>query len=407
MEVNANDIESSCRTCLQQSTNLKPLFETFYKEAPLAKILILITPELTIDKSDTRLSHLICECCRLSAINAYKFQQMCVDNDKRIRLLIQDQVKNDIKTEEATGEATQESLGMIEKIESPLGINLQDASNDVLLDELKPMEDNFDSDSPDQSNDDTDTDSSSESSESDIKLSCESCEKNFSTVEKLELHIKRNHEVRKSRSAGSEDIESSDNDEDDSEKIFTCDTCPKKFKKPSLLARHIKTHDPNKRPHECAKCQKRFPSQVALVRHDILHSELVERSKINSPEPQDFCCVVCGRLFKSPESLMSHLKSHKNKSEEDQEYTCKLCHDVFPTFTDIVRHSKNHIENATHQCAICNKLFVVGDELIDHFLRHKGMKPHQCPVCEKSFLKLHKLNVHMRIHSEDKVRFSI
>lgn len=46
---------------------------------------------------------------------------------------------------------------------------------------------------------------------------------------------------------------------------------------------------------------------------------------------------------------------------------------------------------------------MVGDELIDHFLRHKGMKPHQCPVCEKSFLKLHKLNVHMRTHSDDKV----
>lgn len=196
----------------------------------------------------------------------------------------------------------------------------------------------------------------------------------------------------------------------------------KKFKKSSLLARHIKTHDPDKRPHECRKCNKRFPSKVGLVRHEIIHSELVERSAIKRAEGQHFSCVICSRSFKSSELLSSHLKSHKSKSIEEQEYTCKLCHDTFPSFSDIFRHSKNHVENATHQCAICNKLFVVGDELIDHFLRHKGMKPvncfifclvthkidflsiqHQCPVCDKSFLKLHKLNVHMRTHSDDKL----
>lgn len=85
------------------------------------------------------------------------------------------------------------------------------------------------------------------------------------------------------------------------------------------------------------------------MRHDVLHSDLVERSKLNRDETQEFICVVCGRTFKTPDSLSSHLKAHKNKSVENHEYKCKLCHDVFPTFSDILRHSKNHIENATHQ----------------------------------------------------------
>lgn len=399
------DIESSCRACLQASSDLEPLFETLFEDVPLSKLFICINPNVgKIEKND-QLSNLICRECTANAINAYKFQQMCESNDKKIRTLIESHFKfdidNTIKTEEeGSGEISQDGLSLIEKIEE----HLQSDSNDVMMTELKPLSDEYDSEQ-DISNEDSDEDSSIDSEEEIAESSnynCDSCSKSFSSVRKLERHLKNDHQVRKSKSVGSEDNDSSSGD-DETTKIFTCDSCPKKFKKPSLLARHIKTHDPNKRPHECSKCQKRFPSQVALVRHDILHSELVERSKINRPDPQDFSCVVCGRTFKSAESLTSHLKTHKNKSPENQEYTCKLCHDVFPTFTDITRHSKNHIENATHQCAICNKLFVVGDELIDHFLRHKGMKPHQCPVCEKSFLKLHKLNVHMRIHSDDKV----
>lgn len=122
---------------------------------------------------------------------------------------------------------------------------------------------------------------------------------------------------------------------------------------------------------------------------------MVEKSKLDRDETQQFVCIICGRNFITPDCLSSHLKAHKNKSsEENQEYKCKLCHDVFPSFQDIFRHSKNHIENATHQvrllhpycftffcdtysffafkCTICNKFFYLNDEIIDHFLRHKG-----------------------------------
>lgn len=408
MEISAFDIATSCRTCLLTSSNLESLFETFFENLPLSKILNLINPSLKIDQDD-KLSHQICEDCRTNAINAYKFQQMCSSNDKRIRTLIESEMKfvvdvvESIKTEETGSEVNhQDDLNILAKIEGSLDISMQsNNSNDVMLTEMKPIEEDFESETPDMSNEDSDSMSSSASDDDNKneKYSCDSCNKQFTSNRKLDSHMKNTHQ--KSKSAGSED-ESSD-DDDDTMKTFTCDLCPKMFKKPSLLARHIKTHDPNKRPHECPKCQKRFPSQVALVRHDILHSELVERSKIPRHEAQTFSCVICGRCFKSYESLSSHLKSHKSKTSDEDEYACKLCLDVFPTFSDITRHSKNHIENATHQCAICNKLFVVGDELIDHFLRHKGLKPHQCPVCEKSFLKLHKLNVHMRIHSDDKV----
>lgn len=366
------DIKSLCRTCLQPSPNLESLFETLFDNSTLSKLLVQVTPSLINPSFDDKLSNYICGECRSNAINAFKFQQMCVDSERRIRSLIDGEMtfENEIKTE-VGGDISQDGLSMMGKLEATFGNDLQGDSSDVLLTELKPIEEDDD----EFDNDDTDSSESNSGSDDDDvnrikKYNCDSCSREFRSARKLEQHVMNEHQ--RSKSAGSEDNESSE-DDDETAKIFTCDSCPKRFKKPSLLARHIKTHDPNKRPHECSKCQKRFPSQVALVRHDILHSELVERSKINRPEAQ-FSCVICSRLFKSPESLSCHLKTHKNKSPEDQEYTCKLCHDVFPTFTDITRHSKNHLENATHQCAICNKLFVVSDELIDHFLRHKGTR---------------------------------
>lgn len=377
MEVSSVDIEASCRACLSPSDNLESIFTSLSddKTLQISEILSHLISEIPEIKPGDGLSERICETCRINAVNAYKFQEMCRDSDKHAREILE--IRGNIKIEILNDDKK----------------SYESIDGDVLMSDLKPLDDEFETETLD--NYDDDEDSNEDSSTSDGKrFSCDSCDVQFESEKKLDQHMKSEH--------GDEE-DSGDSDEE-SPRIYSCDLCPKKFKKPSLLSRHLKTHDPNKRPHECSKCQKRFPSQVALVRHDILHSELVERSKINRTEPQEFLCVVCGRNFKSSESLTTHLKTHKSKSPEDGEYTCKLCHDTFPTFTDILRHSKNHIENATHQCAICNKLFVVGDELIDHFLRHKGMKPHQCPVCEKSFLKLHKLNVHMRTHSDDKVR---
>lgn len=405
MDLKAIDIKSLCRTCLQASENLSLLFNTLLddescQKSLLSDILKSAVPDLILSPQDQ-----ICSECQKNAIALYRFQKMCLDNEKKIRKALLD---SQIKTESA-GEVSQDALHLMGKIETSLENSLQSDSNDVTLTELKPLDDEFESDSPDESGEDSeDSMPSSEDDDSkEKKYNCDSCSKGFNSSGRLERHIKFTHQRDKSKSAGSEDDSSDDND-DEATKIFSCDLCPKKFNKPSLLARHLKIHDSSKRPHECPKCQKRFPSQISLVRHDIIHSELVERSRINRPEPQEFICVICGHNnFSSPELLSSHLKTHRNKSEETQEYACKLCNDAqtFPSFTDITRHSKCHIENSTHQCVICQRLFVIGDELIDHFLRHKGMKPHQCPVCEKSFLKLHKLNVHMRIHSDDKVRW--
>lgn len=422
--VNSMDIRNSCRTCLQPNIHLESVFESYFDNLQFSKVLMLCAP-ISVDEQDG-LSPQICEGCRINTINAYKFQQQCILSDKNIRIIIESQIKNDISAIKSIKTEDLEVLvdpgdhdDFTQKIVTTLDVETTNENEVMLTDALKQLDSEFESEtssiSAHDNSSDSSSNSSSEASEAEdeeygddgaksdkIKsFPCQSCNKSFKSSTKLSRHFKNRHQSMKKSQQLQDDDE--DDDSDDSKKIYTCDVCPKTFKKPSLLARHVKVHDPNKRPFECQKCDKRFPSQVALVRHDILHSDLVERSKIHRVEPQEFVCVICARSFKSPESLSSHIKAHKSTSEEVHDYPCKICSEIFPTFTEIIRHSKNHIENATHQCAICNRMFAVGDELIDHMLRHKGLKPHQCHICEKSFLKLHKLNVHLRTHSDDKV----
>lgn len=308
-------------------------------------------------------SYFICQSCSESIVATVKFQKMALESEKSIRTLLdQDLFDNTIKTEDA-GEISQDALSLIDKIET----TIDPSYSNVMITE------DFETDSEISGSD-------AEARDEDVDKTGDSF--SFHSRSKISHHVVN--------------LKTSE-DEDETAKIFNCELCPKKFKKPSLLSRHVKIHDKNDSMiHECQTCVKRFPSQVALLRHSIIHSELVERSKINRIS-QDFSCVVCGRTFKTPESLSSHLKSHRSKSTESKEIICKLCSEVFPK-ENIIRHSKDHIENATHQC--CNKLFVIGDELIDHFLRHKKIKvciTRNCLRFELKFLNMKKHTIKLYI----------
>lgn len=332
MEIQTIDVKNVCRCCILPTSDLELAFETFYENELLSKILLDVGK---IEIKNDGLSNSICQNCKLAAINAYKFQQMCIESDRSLRILI-GSLSNEnhqdpavVKEEDIQLQPQPEPL-----IEDMKQLEPEDLEYDI-ADESENFNDN-------ESNSDIENDSI----DSAIKelYECSNCSRRFKSKTNLEGHFSKCQQL--SNDVINED--ESDEEEDDKQE-YPCTQCSKVFKKASLLARHKKAHDPNKKPHECSKCNKRFPSNVALMRHDILHSDLVERSRLNRDESQEFTCVVCGRAFKSPDNLASHLKAHKNKANENHEYKCKLCHDIFPSFSDLLRHSKNHIENATHQ----------------------------------------------------------
>lgn len=394
MEIQTIDVKNVCRCCILLTSDLELVFDMIYENELFSKILFDVG-KIEIAKDDI-FSTAICQNCKIAAINAYKFQRMCMESDKSLRILIGS----------FSNESSQEDPGVIKDEYQ------QTQSDNILIDDMKIVEtDGLEFEATEENYIENESDSDIENNSTSVTTEiteiyeCSNCSKTFKSNTKLENHLRKCQQQLNDVIVGGNSNEEEESEEEEDEKQgYSCTECSKVFKKKSLLSRHTRSaHNPNKKPHECSQCNKKFPSNVALMRHGVMHSDLVERSKLNRDASQEFTCVICGRTFKTHDNLTTHLKGHKNKSREnDDEYVCKLCNDVFSTFSDILRHSKNHIENATHQCAICNKLFAVGDELIDHFLRHKGMKPHECPICQKSFLKLHKLNVHLRTHSEEK-----
>ncbi|KAG5672594.1 hypothetical protein PVAND_002710 [Polypedilum vanderplanki] len=402
MEVTSIDVKNVCRCCILPSNDLEPIFESFY-ENDLPKILSCITSGKIEPKIDDDLSILICQNCKLTAINAYKFQQMCIESDRSLRILI-----GNCEVEDPA--IDNEQILMIEKQEP------NEVCTEVILEQSKPVEEDEGSEIEAVVTEEANESENDDPADGQHELfECTLCIKSkyFTTEQKLENHVSKCHQQLSNKEETDMAIQEEDLEEDESndedydngnQSEYSCSQCSKTFKKASLLTRHKKlVHETGKKTtHECTKCNKRFSSSSTFKRHDILHSDLVEKSKLARHESQEFICIICGRSFKTPDCLASHLKVHKSKCEEDQEYSCKLCHDIFPSFSEIIRHAKNHIENATHQCTICNKLLALNDDIIDHFLRHKEMKPHVCPVCQKSFIKLHKLNVHLRTHSEEK-----
>lgn len=371
MEVTTIDVKNVCRTCLLPSSDLEVIFTAYFENDSIIKILGDVG-KIEI-KIDDNLSNFICQNCKEAAINAYRFQQMCMESDRSLRILIgncDQDVENETKIiEQDTGA---ENIS-VEK--------LMDDNDDNILD-LDEMHDDIiyedESDYDEQEEDELDgEEESSEGNEStEVIFNCTECSKLFHSNEKLKKHKAKQHEGQKqAQEMNDEEEEESEDDNDGkgSKNKWACKDCDKVYKRKNILDRHRRfTHGYVKRPHRCLKCDKAFPYSSALTRHEILHSDIVERSKLKRDEAYIFVCVICAREFNLPELLTSHLKSHKSKGEDDQQFTCKLCHDDFSSYSDILRHSKNHIENATHQCSICNKLLSIGDELIDHFLRHKG-----------------------------------
>ena len=377
MELSAVDVKNSCRTCLLPSLDLESIF-SYHNDLQLARILMNCVP-INISENDG-LSANICTECKVSTINAYKFQQICITSDRQIRILIDKEIHEDlsstshIKIEKGL-ESDGEDTG---KIEPSLAVTIINNDLSAILENSEEIHDseefdeqssisNYNSDggdSGDSSGKDLDADVTTDKTQKNKsrRYECDLCEKEFKSTSKLARHIKQHKKHKK------EDDDSGSDSDEDKNRRYDCNDCSKTFKKPSLLARHVKVHDPNKKPHECDKCQKRFPTQVALVRHDILHSDIVERSIIPRTEPQDFVCVVCPRTFKSPDSLSTHIKAHK-PDVNLTEYCCRICNESFLSLHDLVKHAKNHIENATHQCVVCNRMFTMGDELIDHMLR--------------------------------------
>ena len=125
------------------------------------------------------------------------------------------------------------------------------------------------------------------------KYHCEYCDRNFTRIESLQDHHRRDNckpkTVEKQLSLCSVEASTRHNNK---QYLYECEVCQKTFKTMNYLYDHVhKCHQPNTKSHSCDLCHEKFADKSSLVKHALtscpgkpLHSienaEMVMSSKV-------------------------------------------------------------------------------------------------------------------------------
>lgn len=246
----------------------------------------------------------------------------------------------------------------------------------------------------------------SEDVKSSSMYKCSNCPKSFDRSKKLSRHLKQVHKLKSSVCKNCGKICSSLQELNDhylkhhnisksfSTEAFSfhCSTCRKFFRTREALLSHEENQcSKGNMNYNCHLCGKTFFDTVYLSVH-----------LLNVHKQRCSVCRICKDRFPSRQELRQHLLTHKQKKDS---FLCSLCGLSFQSSTEYSEHKKSH-PSQTFMCDICGKSFHKMFLLNVHRRTHTGETPYKCDLCDMAFISNGKLRLHkIKNHDPDGKRY--
>uniref|UniRef100_W8BUD5 Zinc finger protein ZFP69 n=1 Tax=Ceratitis capitata TaxID=7213 RepID=W8BUD5_CERCA len=411
--------ECLCRTCMHEvpeatiiaSNSNQPaqqqwqyIFNTVDEcdSMRITDLLVRIMPQLQLNFSK-QLPQRICKLCLEYLLNAYRFQQMCLQSEQQLHDLV---AKRRLDVKLMTTEIEVESkISILSEGVEPEGIEASYTPNVAISIEDPLQNSNINVVT-------NKTDIYLKTEQSDDEYDC--C--NYAlkgAVERtgladgphIKIEIDTHTDVLEIEARTTSDEVSNHGDAGDSDWVINKTTLrsKKECSNEKKLTKVLLDNPLNEKTEEasptydCNLCKKSFNIRGYLLKHLRRHKRAEDKN--SSPTPKRFECEICGNYYNKQESFEKHKQLHRSDAEKSaaavKNFTCKFCENKYGTQPVLKRHMRQkHGEQYSgtadkrYTCEVCDKSYKQSTTLKDHMRTHTGEQPYLCSECGKAFNSL-------------------